>query len=482
MNATYLQGHLVRKHPEHVSYIGDAVAHTKLVTQKLESQLVTVEDKIELEKHRNEELMKKNDAIQKQTQLELAEKQAEIQTAERSRYESKLKLLEESFTREVTQLKASETHYQTKIADLECKTNYTEKKNSTIGNIVTEMQTEKSDYENQFTARLSSMETQMREQQQRAEDAAVTKATYKAPKRPKKMHPVIATDGRPKKAPKRAEEPSESDRRDRLSQLALQFRPAIEALFRGEMDKLGIAQDKPGLTDGMYKIKMEELRNNRSQKVGSRPQFYDHRLKIEDELNRRSQTDLSGTSFYYLSINLISIILVSTAPPARRPVRTGKKKAPIRPSNQPSPIKKVPANTALVQLRKPDRPQTPPQKHKPTWSNVPELSPGKPGFASTLKPSNPPIESSVESSGWEAIEKHDDSTQPKLMRTYKDTVVESVDVETITEKTEPATENSSNWDSEDTLKDEVSIGHDIKSRTRKKNIYDTKNRPISLRG
>ena len=30
MNSTYLQGHLVRRHPEHVHYIGDAVAHTKV--------------------------------------------------------------------------------------------------------------------------------------------------------------------------------------------------------------------------------------------------------------------------------------------------------------------------------------------------------------------------------------------------------------------------------------------------------------------
>jgi hypothetical protein len=59
INSTYLQGHLVRRHPEHVSYIGDAVAHTKMITQNLESQLVTVEDKIELEKRRNEDLMKK---------------------------------------------------------------------------------------------------------------------------------------------------------------------------------------------------------------------------------------------------------------------------------------------------------------------------------------------------------------------------------------------------------------------------------------
>jgi DNA-directed RNA polymerase subunit M/transcription elongation factor TFIIS len=35
MNSTYLQGHLVRRHPEHVHYIGDAVAHTKVKLSNL---------------------------------------------------------------------------------------------------------------------------------------------------------------------------------------------------------------------------------------------------------------------------------------------------------------------------------------------------------------------------------------------------------------------------------------------------------------
>jgi len=78
-----------------------------------------------------------------------------------------------------------------------------------------------------------------------------------------------------------------------MEQLVAQYRPAVEALFRDQMNRLGIRQDQPGLTDGMYKLKMEELRNNRSQKVGSRPQFYDHRVKIEDELNRRSNTNIA---------------------------------------------------------------------------------------------------------------------------------------------------------------------------------------------
>ena len=57
---SHVKGHLVRKHPEHVSYVGDAVAHTKLVTQDLEAQMVTVKSKIEEEKQKAEEFQRKN--------------------------------------------------------------------------------------------------------------------------------------------------------------------------------------------------------------------------------------------------------------------------------------------------------------------------------------------------------------------------------------------------------------------------------------
>ena len=64
-------------------------------------------------------------------------------------------------------------------------------------------------------------------------------------------------------------------------------------------------------------------------------------------------------------------------------------------------VHRSPKNTALV--------ESAPQNRslpiaKPSWSEAPEKSPGKPALASTLKASNPPIESSIESSGWEPVQ------------------------------------------------------------------------------
>merc|ERR1719238_1345662 len=119
---------MVRRHPEHVSFLGDAVAHTKLVTQKLEAQVVAQEDKIELEKRRNVERAEKSEQLRIETQREMEEKQREIQEAERKRHEAELSHLQAQFKREISVLKNNEEHYQQKIAELECKTTYAEKK------------------------------------------------------------------------------------------------------------------------------------------------------------------------------------------------------------------------------------------------------------------------------------------------------------------------------------------------------------------
>merc|ERR1719402_711948 len=109
-------------------------------------------------------------------------------------------------------------------------------------------------------------------------------------------------------------------------------------------------------------MKMEELRNNRSQKVGSRPNFYDNRSKIENELQKRSETNLARQR---------STNQHAPAGGARSPTKPGKKRAPARPVEPP---RKVGASTTL-----PVQNASPPPGHA-GWS-----SPGKPGMASTMK-------------------------------------------------------------------------------------------------
>ena len=104
-----------RKHQDHTTYIGDAILHTKAVTQNLEEKLITVQDRIELEKRRNEDLIKKNQEEQKRAEEKILEQQEHIQRLERTRYENKLKELEQSFNNEVMSVtKRLDQAYQVK--------------------------------------------------------------------------------------------------------------------------------------------------------------------------------------------------------------------------------------------------------------------------------------------------------------------------------------------------------------------------------
>ena len=104
-----------RKHQDHTTYIGDAILHTKAVTQNLEEKLITVQDRIELEKRRNEDLIKKNQEEQKRAEEKILEQQEHIQRLERTRYENKLKELEQSFNNEVKSVtKRLDQAYQVK--------------------------------------------------------------------------------------------------------------------------------------------------------------------------------------------------------------------------------------------------------------------------------------------------------------------------------------------------------------------------------
>ena len=158
------------------------------------------------------------------------------------------------------------------------------------------------------------MESKLRHQQQEAENQAILNASreFKEKKQKPQKRPEIPKMAIPQKKAKKVvydETDGDAEKRRQLALMTEKMRPSIDMLFKNELNKLGITPEQKGLTDGMYKIKMEELRNNRSQKIGSRPQFYDHRTKIEHELKRRSQTDLSS-KFEQKKRNGVSIKII----------------------------------------------------------------------------------------------------------------------------------------------------------------------------
>lgn len=504
MNSTYLQGHLVRRHPEHVHYIGDAVAHTKLVTQQLEGKLLTMGDRMEQEKELNAKLQDENRRLQEQQKRELIDNQDQIREEERRRYEQKLKTLEESFSGHIAQFKANEGMYQTKISELESKNKFNERRSDTIGSMVVDLQNAKEQMTANYNQKFRSLEDTMSRQVEQA--VQVISPPKPSPVRSEQRQPVRESAAVPD-GPVRTDN-TMVDRDAEFRQLLEHYRPQVETMFRGEMERLGVKRGDTLLTETTFKRKLEEIHDLRSRKQTSRPDFYNLRSQIEDDLKSRadraeSKSDVSmvqnplqsfdqrhnksNTSAASFQASIASA--QSSKSPPRPPKNT---RAPLPPqtasllsfsqksqaskSQAQSPIKAMPRSP-----KSKPAPQPPTQVQsfqRPQWSDENPSSPGKPGMASTMRQTAPvpdtnesPVKSSVESSAWDKTESeqpHQKPHQAKGMRPYVDVVKSSDvftsndandhnDVATISEKTEPSTD----WD------DEESFGGNIQSKAQK---------------
>jgi hypothetical protein len=462
LNATYLQSHLHRRHPEHSSYIGDAILHTKAITEGVEKKLGNVEMKIEEEKKQNQERIEKAKIEQKRAEEQLIEHQDHIQRLERAKYENKLRELEESFQNEVEALKAKEKRFINRIGELEEKAEKQKKNESMIKSLKKEIP----QLEDNVYMKLSEMESSFRQQQQVAEEQArrledsidgrLNKTIEKQQKTESKVSFVEKPMTQTKKV--KSNESSDHDRNRKFEMFKQQFRPSMVNLLLGELEKLGIHPNQDGLTDNMFKMKMEDLRNNRAGKIMTRPNFHDYRNEIEVALQKRSEQNLAHG--FETQITQSDNERGSARP--RRPENPpNMQKSPRRPASKPG-VPKRPINPPKSPIKS--------NENRSQWSDISTTaSPGKPHFASTMRNNSDKKNKETESNGIKPKETEiqsssdwDQSEQiPKPMKDFKENLADSVDVETIEEITEdePA---SSAWDSPDD-----SIGANVKEKAEK---------------
>ena len=439
---------------------------------------------MEQEKQLNSKLQEENRRLQERQKEELIENQDQIRQEERRRYEQKLQTLEESFSGHISQFKANEGIYQSKIAELESKNKFNERRSDTIGSMVVDLQNAKEQMTASYNQKFQSLEdTMSRQVQQAVQVISPPKPVKSEPRQPvREARSNSVPDGPPV-------DTTMIDREAEFKKLLEHYRPQVETMFRGEMERLGVQRGDTLLTESTFKRKLEEIHDLRSRKQTSRPDFYSLRSQIENDLKSRadraeSKSEVSIFEQRNNQSNTSQLSYQASIASSKSPTRASKStRAPLPPqtysqssissrSNAPnSPIKPMPRSPK-------SKPAPPPPSQeqtfqRPQWSDESPSSPGKPGMTSTMRqtsapdPNNSPVKSSVESSAWDKTE----SEQPpaaKGMRPYVDVVKSSDvftsndgndhhDVATISEKTEPSTD----WD------DEESFGGNIQSRARK---------------
>ena len=96
------------------------------------------------------------------------------------------------------------------------------------------------------------------------------------------------------------------DRDAEFRQLLEHYRPQVETMFRGEMERLGVKRGDTLLTETTFKRKLEEIHDLRSRKQTSRPDFYNLRSQIEDDLKSRADRaeSKSEVSMTHLQVGL----------------------------------------------------------------------------------------------------------------------------------------------------------------------------------
>jgi len=445
INATYLQSHMHRKHQEHSTYIGDAILHTKAITQNVQDKLITVQDQIELEKRRNHELEEKRQLEAKRAEEKIFEQQEHIQRLERTRYESKLAELDQSFQTELDQMKMKERSHIARINELEEKS----AKLARTESMVKSLQKELPKIEDHVHTKLDDLETSLRHEQ----SVLAAKMREPSPRQQQQPRPVKSVTRGPKKSVAYQESPIdlEAERARQREQLIQQFRPSMITLLNSKLDELGLTPAQDRLSDNMYKMKREQLRNNRAHKTGSISNFHIHRNDVEGHLEHRvSEIHLSNgpvedSGFAITSTDQRQPQQHRPKRPVSGPPLQTLKRKPKRPANPPSPTPPPPQSTATTTRQQ--------------LSTSATSSPGKPHFASTMKtPSSQPQRHSTDvasSSDWA------DSERPparKAMKEFNEKVLDSVDVETITEKTEE--DQTSAW-SDDS---DFSVGRSVKKK------------------
>uniref|UniRef100_H2Z8K9 Cilium assembly protein DZIP1 n=1 Tax=Ciona savignyi TaxID=51511 RepID=H2Z8K9_CIOSA len=119
MNASFLQGHIQRRHPGSISYIGDVIEHSKREQAKLSDNLKQLESDLQKEKdnfhHRLREAESEKLRWAEESRVEMNRWKEEEET----KWKEELKAVKDSFLEDIEKLKDKEEEYRKTIGNLQ---------------------------------------------------------------------------------------------------------------------------------------------------------------------------------------------------------------------------------------------------------------------------------------------------------------------------------------------------------------------------
>jgi len=315
MNASFLQGHMQRRHPGSTAYIGDVIQHAEKEQQKLGAHIVALES--ELKKDRQDFELKLQQA-NKEKLLWEQKSQEEMSAWKQKEEEKWLKQVDElksAFSTDIDNLKTKEVQYQQTIEELEDKLNQSQ---SNLGVLQDDYREEKRKIKN-YGSRMKSLEQEnvgkdeaietlfeeIRQVKQHADKRLTEqdkrlKNTYFATKSPKtakkklvekKPKPIIKPS-----APVVVSKPQESEQvdfRENYDEMLKRYKPFVLELLDDKLNKCGVDPLARGIPKNMLTNKLVVLKKERQQKSKNDPNYYQIRNSIKQKLEQEVEKEVA---------------------------------------------------------------------------------------------------------------------------------------------------------------------------------------------
>nr|XP_039251178.1 zinc finger protein DZIP1L-like [Styela clava] len=321
MNASFLQGHMQRKHPGSVNYIGDVIAHSQREQSRLAGRLQNLDEDLQQERVNFADKLKKAEEEKAAWGARTKRDMQRWKKEEEGKWRKELEEMKGSFLKEIQQLRAQESEYKLKITNLQMTM---DERHSNLGELVDDIEGEKqklSIYEQriksleqtnadkesqlrQLSAEMASIRDRNRQalkdhQRQMADTYGYQLNSLKAKlndrgKVPKEREIV------PMAVPEAAVSYEEVDARpsDALSEMrrnqqnfARQMRPFMLQLMENKLQDCGVDPTAPGISSQTLANKLMVRKTERQRKAKEQPGFFSirdqMRRKVDEEASRR---------------------------------------------------------------------------------------------------------------------------------------------------------------------------------------------------
>nr|CAB3240406.1 zinc finger protein DZIP1L [Phallusia mammillata] len=337
MNASFLQGHMQRRHPGSVNYIGDVIAHSQKEQTKLGNHLKQLEGELTEERENFNRKLRQAEEDKLRWAEQSRREMDEWKEAEEAKWKGEFDSLRESFLQDISKLKEKEHTYQKTIGRLQ---ETMEIKSSNLGELVDDVEEEKqklrqyedrvkqleeiSNYKNQQIAALSNAmkrikqeqltkeekEQILRSQQKQFDDinSRMAQSELRA-RKTQQQAKKLAKSPKPKRKPRPDldmemdggyQAPTEDERRRNLLELKRSIDAILPSLVDDKLRQCGVDHEVKRIIKKKKSTKLRVLKAQRQQKAKSFPALYklrdDSRKKVDQMASKKFDETMQSSS------------------------------------------------------------------------------------------------------------------------------------------------------------------------------------------